>query len=134
MRQELIQIEMSIPDPHVKIMILSSEFPPGPGGIGHHAYALAVSLQKKGYEVTVVTISDHSDQNSISTFDADQKFEIVRFPRIGYRTYLKRIQIIHKTITLHKFSHILLTGKFSLWAGIYIKLFFSKIKTISILH
>ena len=33
------------------IMIVVSEFPPGPGGIGDHAYNLATKLSEKGYEL-----------------------------------------------------------------------------------
>lgn len=38
-----------------RIIILSSEFPPGPGGIGDHAYNLSEQLIDNGYEVWVVT-------------------------------------------------------------------------------
>ena len=36
-----------------EILIHSSEFPPGPGGIGNHAYNLAKNLTKLNYKVTV---------------------------------------------------------------------------------
>ena len=42
-----------------KILIVASEFPPLPGGIGNHAYNLASNLVSLGYEVTV--IADHRD-------------------------------------------------------------------------
>ena len=37
------------------ILIVSSELPPQPGGIGNHAYHLSTQLQKNQYQVTVVT-------------------------------------------------------------------------------
>jgi phosphatidyl-myo-inositol dimannoside synthase len=39
----------------MKIVILSSEFPPGPGGIGDHAYNLAEQLVEKKCDVTVIS-------------------------------------------------------------------------------
>lgn len=38
-----------------KILILSSEFPPGPGGIGDHAYNLAEHLVRNNCDVTVIS-------------------------------------------------------------------------------
>ncbi len=38
-----------------KIIILASEFPPGPGGIGDHAFNLSEQLIDNGYEVWVIT-------------------------------------------------------------------------------
>ena len=37
-----------------EIIIYSSEFPPGPGGIGNHAYNLANYLSKFHYKITVL--------------------------------------------------------------------------------
>lgn len=37
------------------ISIVSTEFPPGPGGIGNHAYSLSNHLAKKGYKVFVIS-------------------------------------------------------------------------------
>ena len=37
-----------------RLLLLSSEFPPGPGGIGTHAYQLARHLTAPGGAVTVV--------------------------------------------------------------------------------
>lgn len=39
----------------MKLVLVSSEFPPGPGGIGDHAYNLSNVLAEAGWEVDVVT-------------------------------------------------------------------------------
>jgi len=39
----------------MKVIIVSSEFPPGPGGIADHAYNLAEQLVEKKCDVTVIT-------------------------------------------------------------------------------
>ena len=38
-----------------KLLIVTSEFPPGPGGIGNHAYCLARILVKNEWPVTVLS-------------------------------------------------------------------------------
>ena len=43
-----------------RLLLLSSEFPPGPGGIGTHAYQLARQLTARGWAVTVVTAQELS--------------------------------------------------------------------------
>ena len=45
---------------HKKIIIISTEFPPGPGGIGSHAYSLTEALSNKGWEMDVFTCGDYS--------------------------------------------------------------------------
>ena len=37
-----------------KILILTSEFPPGPGGIGNHAFNLAEQFLKNNFDVKVL--------------------------------------------------------------------------------
>ena len=39
----------------MRILIVSSEFPPGPGGIGDHAFNLAEQLTFNGFEITVLS-------------------------------------------------------------------------------
>ena len=43
-----------------RLLLLSSEFPPGPGGIGTHAYQLARHLTARGWVVTVVTAQEYA--------------------------------------------------------------------------
>ena len=64
-----------------KILIISSEFPPGPGGIGNHAFNLSNGLIKRGYEVIINTKSDYSDKNQEDLFDINFSYKIFRFRR-----------------------------------------------------
>ena len=72
-----------------RILVLSSEFPPLPGGIGNHAYFLSKYLKKNGFEVTVV--SDHRSEIEDIEFDALQQFNIFRIKRNKW-TYFNRIK------------------------------------------
>ena len=52
-----------------KILIISSEFPPGPGGIGNHAFNISSQLFKRGYQIIVNTKSDYVNENQEIMFD-----------------------------------------------------------------
>jgi phosphatidylinositol alpha-1,6-mannosyltransferase len=60
----------------MRLLVLSSEFPPGPGGIGTHAYQLSRHLHRLGWDVTVVTPQDHADPAEAAAFNAAQSFRI----------------------------------------------------------
>ncbi len=117
-----------------KILLISSEFPPGPGGIGYHAYSLALSLFERGYGVTVMSPADFVNAEEVKQFDEVEKFDIVRYPRIGWKTYFNRWRITKAFIKNNTVDIVILTGKFSLWQGFFIKRFFNDLKTINILH
>lgn len=118
----------------MKLLLISSEFPPGPGGIGHHAYSLCKAMRNLGHEVTVLTVTDFTTEEDVRRFDQEHDFRIIRFPRIGWRTYLNRISITDSHVRKNKYDAVLLTGKFSLWIGAYLKMRFPLLKTVAILH
>jgi len=62
----------------VRVLIFSSEFPPGPGGIGAHAFNLAHQFAENNNQVTIYA-ADRPDYPS-NHFDREQKFEILRYP------------------------------------------------------
>lgn len=116
-----------------RILFITSEFPPQPGGIGNHAYNLAKGLQKNGYEVKV--LCDNRSLNGLEeiAFDKNLDFKVVRISRkkIIFFTYLSRIQ---SAFSIGRNSDILIcSGKFSLWLGGFLSLFLKK-KFIAIVH
>ncbi len=114
------------------IVILTSEFPPLPGGIGNHAYNLAKYLQQSGFEVSVV--ADQRDNlHNEAEFDASLKYSVHRIPKVKLRfwMYLKRV---FKTHQLSKKADILIcSGKFPLWLGAMLKPLL-KVKSIAVIH
>lgn len=98
-----------------RILIVSSEFPPQPGGIGNHAYNLAKQLNKNGYEVTVLVDARSISGDEEASFDSNQKFSISRIPVLKMRVfvYMKRLFLFYKLSK--KCDHIIASGKFSLW-------------------
>jgi hypothetical protein len=59
-------------------MLISSEFPPGPGGIGSHAYQLAAHLARLGWKITVVAPQDYAQEPEIARFTAGLAFSLSR--------------------------------------------------------
>jgi len=121
-------------------LILTSEFPPGPGGIGQHAFSLAMGLKNLGNEVTVMTISDYSTVDENKVFDQlNIQLKIMRFNR-----YLPIFTQISRFWQLLSFIYnpdltpdcLIASGRFPL---IFLALFgkikkIKKINKIGILH
>lgn len=115
----------------LEVLIIASEFPPGPGGIGSHAYSMACAMQKKRCDVVVLANGDYVTQDEIKKFDSKLPFRVIRYPdgRLGLK-YLKRLI---SAIKLRR-RNVIVSGKFSLWIGAVIKRLYPSINLISILH
>lgn len=111
------------------LLLISSEFPPLPGGIGNHACMLAKYLQKNGFEVSVVT--DFRDKNQDIVFDTKQTFTVYRIRR-NFFTYVQRI--IKAFSLTRKNQTVICSGKFSLWTGALLTLFFPKKHYVAVIH
>lgn len=118
------------------ILLLSSEFPPLPGGIGNHALHLALSLQKEGNNVTVVTNQRSAVIDEEKDFDAKLPFKVERISRkkVEIITYCNRIIKAFQSVRNSEMTTVLCSGKFSLWTGAFLKTFYSNKKYIAVLH
>ncbi|ARN76545.1 hypothetical protein BST97_00180 [Nonlabens spongiae] len=115
------------------VLILTSEFPPLPGGIGQHAFDLAKHLSNF-YEVKVIADQRSVEGNEEAEFDKQQKFQIQRVQRnqLILWTYLKRIVSSNRSFS--RFDLVIATGKFSLWQIHILKLLKGSKPVISIIH
>lgn len=110
-------------------MLITSEFPPLPGGIGNHAHSLSKYLHDAGYEISVLT--DFRSEREDVLFDGKQDFKIHRVKR-NRKTQINRV---FKAYSLAKENQtIICSGKFSLWIGGLVKTIYGKKKTIAVLH
>ncbi len=104
-----------------KVLLVTTEFPPQPGGIGTHALAIATNLTERGFEVTVSC--DQRSQNGVEEqqFDAKQLFKVIRTKRMKpiFRTFFKRITLARTQAK--QADVVLVSGKFSLWIGGFLK-------------
>lgn len=115
------------------VLLLTSEFPPQPGGIGQHSLDLAKHLTNQ-HQVTVIADQRSKDNLEEQEFDSCLNFQVLRVKRhaIILHTYMLRLW---KTLsTLSKFDIVLASGKFSLWQVHLIKLFYPSKPVIAIIH
>src|SRR3990172_5729757 len=61
----------------MRLLVVSTEFPPGPGGIGTHAYQISKHLQQLGWEVMVVTKQENAEDNAIRAFNELQPLRVI---------------------------------------------------------
>ncbi len=107
----------------MKFLLISSEFPPGPGGIGRHAFSLAKELRMSN-ELTILTNQDWAEEKEKYTFNTEE-LKGVSFKRLlgrnipGYRLWrvAQAISVAKKL----KPAQVFLTGKYSLWIGLVLK-------------
>lgn len=121
----------------MKILILSSEFPPQPGGIGHQAASLALWLQRSGKEVRVITNSRGSGQLGLEqTFDKDLPFSVQRARRfrLVWFTYLQRVMKAFRHIDSPDSITVVASGKFSIWLAGFFSFFYPRHRYLAILH
>lgn len=121
----------------MQYLIISSEFPPGPGGIGMHAYCMAKGLLHNGVGVTVVCSMDYATEDEVNNFlsQLPNGLQVERIKRRGILTYTHRIRTIYTQCRTNKYDKIILTGRFSLWMGWLLKMIFAKrVQTICFIH
>ncbi|MBZ9779420.1 glycosyltransferase family 4 protein [Psychroflexus sp. CAK8W] len=116
----------------MKILFLTSELPPQPGGIGNHAHQLANYLSEF-YEVSVVADQRSEDGGEEREFDSKQKFSVVRVKRKStiVITYIQRLLTSFKLLKSNDL--MLVSGKFPLWVGGVLSLFSLK-PIVAIIH
>ena len=118
-------------------LIISSEFPPGPGGIGKHTFSMVQSLLHHGCAVHVLCYMDYATEEEISAFLSalPAGVHVHRILRKGFKTYIKYIlKAVSLTRTI-KFDKVIVSGKFSLWVGALLKLSYgNKIRVEAVAH
>lgn len=115
------------------ILIVTSEFPPQPGGIGNHALHLALNLSNQGYQVSVIADQREGDHREEMAFDQDLPVRVTRIALKRHRLWMYVDRIV-KTIQGFKQAGIIIaTGKFSLWSVAFCSLFYKR-ETLAIIH
>ncbi len=103
----------------MRILLLSVEFPPGPGGMGIYAYQIASYLNRSSWEVTVCSPQAHARLDEIQRFNAAQSFTTVTFPRLGpfWREAADRLGKTLREIRGSRPDLILAIGYQAVWLG-----------------
>lgn len=79
-----------------KLLIMASEFPPGPGGIGTHAYQLSLHLAKLGWNVEVLSAQEHAAPHQIAAFNAQLPITLHSVQGTGVRKAVGYLDCLHK--------------------------------------
>ena len=116
-----------------KLLLVTAEFPPQPGGIGNHAHHVAKNLCDHSFEVTVVADVRSENGEAEGVFDAQQPYNIVRIKRktpiVG--TYLERYRRTKHLLKSH--DMVLVSGKFPIWLSGLLTIF-SRKKFYAVVH
>ncbi|MBX3744366.1 MAG: glycosyltransferase family 4 protein [Verrucomicrobiae bacterium] len=101
----------------MKALLVASEFPPGPGGIGTHAWQLARHLPRWGWEVTVLAAQDYVSDAEAVAFGHGQPFRLVRLPRASHPavTGWRRWRHVGRMLGETRPDVVLATGMKSVW-------------------
>lgn len=115
------------------ILIVTSEFPPMPGGIGNHSYCLAKELNDLGYAVTVLTEQreqKHGDWQQLIKSNTDINIIGIRRQRVIVFTYLLRLLYLYKLISRNSYKTVIYSGKFSVWLNAIVP----RTKSVVVVH
>lgn len=99
------------------LVLVSSEFPPGPGGIGTHAHQLAQRLSTRGWRVTVLTPQEYAPDIEIQCFNSAQVFEVESLPKLPSAALkaLQRYTAVVRRIKRDRPDVLLATGERAVW-------------------
>lgn len=113
------------------ILIITSEFPPGPGGMGNQAYNIATHLSNQGYHINIYAASRAEYKDVI--FDKEHlKLHIKRYAvNSPVKNLIKAFLYIVKNN--NKNDVVFLSGTSPILLTLFIK-WFTKWKTIAIIH
>jgi len=101
----------------VKLLIHSTEYPPGPGGIGAQAHSLATELIRLDWQVRVVTVQSYSDRAEVQAFNARQPYEVVQVPSVrpALREGGRRFREVRRAIREWRPDIVMASGQRALW-------------------
>jgi len=100
-----------------RVLILSREFPPGPGGIGTHAWQVSTNLARLGWEVSVISPQDYATDEDVAAFNAKQPFPVLRLPsgRSPLVKALHRRKTLVRKVRSWQPDVVIASGQRSVW-------------------
>ncbi|WP_374686924.1 glycosyltransferase family 4 protein [Promineifilum sp.] len=99
-----------------RLLLLSSEFPPGPGGIGAHAHQLARHLTRLGWAVDVVAPQSYVSAAARDAFNRAQPFDVTPLPERGRGLWwVDRLRLVSGIVRDRRPDALVATGQRALW-------------------
>jgi len=107
----------------MRLLIVSSEFPPGPGGIGTHAYQLAKNFSELGQDVQMLCSQDYATESEILDFNNSQHFTICRIAdrKSKLSKGVTRFKLMNEILRRFKPDIVLSSGSWPIWLGAVVK-------------
>ena len=120
----------------MKLLLVSSEFPPGPGGIGTHAYQLAKNFSELGQGVQVLCSQDYATESEILDFNNSQHFTIYRMTngKSKLSKGVTRFKLMNDSLRRFKPDIVLSSGSWPIWLGALGKLHNRKVAWLVVGH
>ena len=102
-----------------RCLFISTEFPPGPGGIGIHAFHVINELKSAyGWDFLILTNQENIDDRSIQIFNKNYHSTIINLKESpSIFLLIKKIVFIIKESKKYNPDLILASGKHSVWFG-----------------
>lgn len=100
-----------------RVLVIASELPPGPGGIGTHAFAVARELDAQGRSVRVLGSQHYVPEAEWLEFNRQSPFPVDRLPDGAdpVRTAVARRRAIAAAIRDHRPDVVLVSGGRVMW-------------------
>lgn len=121
----------------MEVVIISSEFPPQPGGIGQQTASLAHWLKKFDNEISIFTNSRGIEFIQVEQeFDCKLPYVVNRAKRFHFTwvTYIQRIFQVLIQLRKGPPKTVISSGKFSLWLGGFFSIIYPRHRYLAILH
>ncbi len=99
----------------MKLMLIATEFPPGPGGIGEHAYQLACHLHQKGWQIQVASPQAYVSAPARTQFNQNLPFNMISLPGGKWGKW-QRMPYLRNVGAEFKPDLLLGTGGKALWS------------------
>lgn len=112
----------------IRCLFITTEFPPGPGGIGVHAYNVINELKKNNWGFKVILTENYnSNFKDFQKFKSSFKFPIILLDKSPNMFLLiKNIIVIINISIKYKPDLIISSGKHAVWYGAILKFFLRK--------
>lgn len=116
-----------------RLLLFTSEYPPGPGGIGTHAAATADAFAAAGWSVAVVAPIGSADATTVDVFDASLPYRVGRLPEGASRAsrQLARVGCLARWRRAWRPDLIVATGERAVW---FASLFKGSVPLIAVGH
>ena len=95
-----------------RVLVVASELPPGPGGIGAHAHSIAVELSRQGRSVELLGSQHYASAGEVTAFNRASEVRVRSFSDgpDPVRTARRRLAELRQAIDDHKPEVIVASG------------------------